>query len=50
MSEGPLYIPTQKSVSSYRGTSLTRNSASIEPYSRTMPRALWRSLGGGRVL
>ena len=27
----------------YRGTSLIRNSAPLGPYSRTMPRALWRS-------
>ena len=25
----------------YRGTFLTRNSAPLRPYSRTMPRALW---------
>jgi hypothetical protein len=33
-----------------RGTSLMRNSAPLEPYSRTMPRALWQSWGGGRFL
>ena len=27
----------------YRGTSLIRNSASLRPYSRNMPRALWWS-------
>ena len=27
----------------YRGTSLMRNSGSLGPYSRTMPRALWQS-------
>ena len=27
----------------YRGTSLIRNSSPLAPYSRTMPRALWRS-------
>ena len=27
----------------YRGISLIRNSASLGPYSRTMPRALWGS-------
>ena len=26
-----------------RGTSLTRNSAPLGPYSRNMPRALWKS-------
>ena len=30
----------------YRASSLIRNSALLEPYSRTMPRALWRSWGG----
>ena len=27
----------------YRGTSLTKNTAPLEHYSRTMPRALWWS-------
>jgi len=26
----------------YRGTSLMRNCAPLGPYSRTMPRALWK--------
>ena len=30
----------------YRGISLIRNSASLGPYSRTVPRALWQSQGG----
>ena len=30
-------------VRSYRGTSLIRNYASLGPYSRNMPRLLWRS-------
>ena len=34
----------------YRGTSLIRNSALQGPYSRTMHRALWWVLGGGRFL
>ena len=34
----------------YRGTSLTRNSPPLGPYSRTKPRALWWSKGGGGVL
>ena len=29
-------------VDQYRGTSLIRNSPLLGPYSRTMPRALWR--------
>ena len=33
----------------YRGTSLIRNRPPLGPYSRTMPRALWKSLGGGAV-
>ena len=32
----------------YRGTSLIRNRRPLGPYSRTMPRALWGSWGGGR--
>ena len=32
----------------YRGTSLTRNSALLGPYSRTLHRAIWGSQGGGR--
>jgi len=34
----------------YRGNSLIRNNPSIGPYSRTMPRALCWSLGGGAFL
>ena len=34
----------------YSGTSLVRNSAPLEPYSRNMPRPLWRSSGGGLFL
>ena len=33
------YVKT--SVEGYRVTTLIRNSASLRPYSRTMPRALW---------
>ena len=33
----------------YRGTSPIRNSAPLGPYHRTMPRALWKPLGGGAV-
>ena len=34
----------------YRGTSLKRNRRRLGPYSRTMPRALWWSYGGGLFL
>ena len=36
--------------SRYRGTSLIRNRASLAPYSRIMPRALWWPYGGGLFL
>jgi len=36
-------------VLGHRGTSLTRNSASLGPYSRTMPRSIWWSEGEGAV-
>jgi len=39
-----------KPRSLYRVTSLIRNSAPLGPYSRTMPRALWWSLGRGVFL
>jgi len=35
---------------SFRGTSPIRNSAPLGPYSRTMPRALWKPEGGGLFL
>ena len=35
-----LHTHTTRPQGSYRGTSLMRNSAPLEPYSRTMPRAL----------
>ena len=34
----------------YRGTSLIRNGLPLGPYSRTRPRALWWSQGGGQFL
>ena len=34
----------------YRGTSLIKNSVPPGPYSRNMPRALWRSYEGGLIL
>ena len=33
-----------------RGTSITRKSAPLGPYSRNMPRVLWRPSGGGLFL
>ena len=33
----------------YRGTSLIRNNPLLGPCSRTMPRTLWWSYGGGAV-
>ena len=35
--------------SKYRSTSLTRKRTTLGPYSRTMPRLLWRSRGGAGV-
>ena len=56
MSEVPLYILPQLTTGNrfslglssltYRGTSPIRNSTYLGPYSRTMPRALWKPLGG----
>ena len=34
----------------FRGTSLIGNSAPLGPYSRTMPRAVWKPVGGGFFL
>ena len=45
----PSNTPTTSGWHRYRGTSLIRNHAPLGPYSRTMPRALWWSLGGGRA-
>ena len=39
-------VPTGPAERSFRVTSLIRNSAPLGPYSRTMPRASWRSLEG----
>ena len=41
--QGYLAHKKQRPPKPYRGTSLTRNSAVLGPYSRTMPRLLWRS-------
>ena len=48
MSEVPLYsdlVPPEGEADPlpYRGTSLIRNYPLLGPYSRTIPRALWRS-------
>jgi len=43
LSRGYLLMRTLCMLSSYRGTSHIRNSASLGPYNRTMPRALWWS-------
>ena len=37
------YADPTKTATTYRGTSLMRNSAPLGPYSRKMPRALWWS-------
>ena len=42
--------PEAVAFQTYRGTSLIRNQPPIGPYSRSMPMALWRSLGGGLIL
>jgi len=34
----------------YTGTSPIKNYHPVGPYSRTMPRLLWRSRGGGRFI
>ena len=46
---GSVPLPDSR-ASGCRGTSLTRDSAPLGPYSRPMPRALWRSCGGGGFL
>jgi len=48
--EVPSSLDAPENVYIYRGTSLIRNSLSLGPYSRTVPRALWWSEGGGRFL
>ena len=56
MSEVPLYrcwasaaLPARQRKP-YRGTSPIRNSAPLGPYSRTIPRTLWKPWGGGLFL
>ena len=34
----------------HRGTSLIENNPFLAPYSRRMPRALWRTYGGGGLM
>ena len=41
---------TPYTLNPYRGTSLIRNTPLLGAYSRHMPRALWWSQGGRRVL
>ena len=47
---GTSFIRRRSPIRPYRGTSLIRNRRPLGPYSRTMPRALWGSWGGGRFL
>ena len=42
--------PVSRQFHSNRGTSLIRNRHPVGPYSRTMPRLLWRSWGGRQFL
>ena len=42
--------PLHERCRPYRGTSLIRNTPLLGPYSRTIPRVLWRSQGGGLFL
>ena len=37
-------------TTTYRGTSLMSNTPLLGPYSRTIPRVLWRRKGGGLFL
>ena len=48
---GPLlsFVSPAMSLRGYSGTSLVRNRAPLGPYSRTVPRAIWWSEGGGAV-
>ncbi|KAJ1473209.1 hypothetical protein T484DRAFT_3365307 [Baffinella frigidus] len=46
-----MYAPRKSTTAGpYRGTSLMRNRLPVGPYSRTMPRVLWWSWGGGQFL
>ena len=42
-------VGSNRSYRSYRGTLFIRNTPLLGTYSRTMPRALWWSLGGGAI-
>ena len=44
---GARWEPPTCALAPNRGISIIRNSAPLAPYSRTMPRALWWSSGGG---
>ena len=46
---GPPQEPGHKPTERYRGTSLIRNAPLLGPFSRTTPRVLWWSQGGGAV-
>jgi len=47
----PVHVEFRTPLSSeYRGTSLIRNRTPLGSYSRTMPRVLWWSYGGGHFL
>jgi len=46
----PLRVDSLIPASTYRGTSLIKNSHPLGPYSRPMPRALWWSQGGMRFV
>jgi len=48
--EVPFFMIPCDGVLLYMGTSLIRNSLTLGPYSRPMPKALWWSSGGWRFL
>ena len=48
--ECPSHLFRGSGVGLYRGTSLIRNNPTLGPYSRTIPRVLWWSGGGGLFL
>ena len=48
--QGYLAHKRQPPPRTYRGTSIIRKRTPLGPYSRTMPRLLWRSWGGGWFL
>ena len=44
-----IHLVKEADLPLYRSTSLIRNTPLLGPYSRTMPRVLWWSEGGGAV-